>query len=148
MAQSLPLRRVADRAIAAGTDQICIDLHGCTHMDSTFLGTLLAIKKVLEGNHKGQLGLLTPSHSCIRILQQMGLADILTTCDHAPDPQARWFDLPCETQDPSSFRRNIVQAHEELACLPGESGDQFRAVVRTIQQAERPAAPSPSTPPE
>ena len=43
MAQSLPMRRHAERLIATGTDAVRVDLRDCTHADSTFLGTLLGL---------------------------------------------------------------------------------------------------------
>lgn len=142
MLHSLPLRRVADRAINGGASVVRVDLRGCTHMDSTFLGTLLTLKKILERGG-GQLQLLAPSPSCERILHQMGLSDILTACDAPAETHTDWQEVPCDPVDSNSFRRNVVQAHEELARLPGDSGDQFKAVVRSIQDADR-AASRPS----
>src|SRR5438552_2037009 len=68
MTQSLPLRRQAERSMQSGVTHVRIDLRDCLHMDSTFLGTLLALKKNLDREGRGDLTLLTPSPSCARIL--------------------------------------------------------------------------------
>src|SRR5262245_17313938 len=46
--QSLPMRRLAERGIEAGITLLRIDLRECTYMDSTFLGTLLTLKKLVD----------------------------------------------------------------------------------------------------
>src|SRR5262249_39760799 len=83
-----------------------------------------------------------PSPACVRILHQMGLTDVLPAQVEGADPQASWTELACETNDPA-FRRNVVQAHEELAALPGPAGEQFKAVVRCMGQPQPPAPPPP-----
>src|SRR5687767_5362799 len=86
MAHGLPVRKLAERAIDAGARLVRFDLRACDYMDSTFLGTLLTLKKNLD-RHGGQLVLLTPSPACGRILHQMGLDDVLPAVDEAADPQ-------------------------------------------------------------
>jgi anti-anti-sigma factor len=143
MTHGLPVRRLAERALERGATHLRFDLRDCTYMDSTFLGTLLTLKKAVDRTG-GRLTLLTPSTACVKILHQMGLTDVLPAQAEDADPQASWAELVCETNDPA-FRRNVVQAHEELAALPGPAGEQFKAVIRCMGQPEpapRPADPS------
>jgi anti-sigma B factor antagonist len=150
MAQSTPLRRCAQRAIEAGATGICVDLRNCSYMDSTFLGTLLTLRKSLANRGAGDLILITPSEACCRILQQMGLIDVLTMQSTEIDPAAQWTSLGTEVPDAGTFRRTIAQAHEELANLPGPAGEQFKAVARCMVQADKqqPAPPPPAPPKE
>lgn len=143
MTQSLPLRRCAERCMAGGTSRVKVDLRDCSYMDSTFLGTLLALKKTLEKS-QGQLTLVMPSTACGKILQQMGLDDVLPAEQAELDPNVAWADVAaCEpADDPNSFRRNVTQAHEELARLPGPAGEQFKAVMRCLEDAKK-EKPSP-----
>src|SRR5262249_39928153 len=76
MHNSLPMRRCAEHFLAGGTTTVRVDLRDCTYMDSTFLGTILTIRKALD-RVQGHLVLIAPSPSCCRILQQMGLSDVL-----------------------------------------------------------------------
>jgi anti-anti-sigma regulatory factor len=152
MRMSLPLRRCAERFLDAGTRRVRIDLRLCTYMDSTFLGTLLTLKKTLAARGLPELILIAPSVPCSRILQQMGLAEMLPIESGDTEPAAGWTELTADGDD-SSFKRNIKQAHEELASLPGPAGEQFQAVVRCMAQAEKdkriaPPAQVPSPPKE
>jgi anti-anti-sigma factor len=148
MVQSTPLRRCAERFVDAGTTRICIDLRNCSYMDSTFLGTLLTLRKLLAARHLGELLLITPSEACCRILQQMGLIDVLMMQSADIDLTAQWSELGTETPDAGSFRRTIAQAHEELANLPGPPGEQFKAVARCMAQADQQQTAPPPAPPK
>jgi anti-anti-sigma factor len=139
MLQSLPLRRFAERRLAEGAAALRIDLRQCSYMDSTFLGTLLTLQGAITRRGEGTLTLLSPATPCARILQQMGLGAVFHT--ETTDEELPWSDLPADTGDDTSFKRNVAQAHEELANLPGPVGEQFRAVTRCLAQAEK--APPP-----
>jgi anti-anti-sigma factor len=136
MNNSLPVRRCAERFLSGGVTQVRIDLRDCSYMDSTFLGTLLTIRKNLE-RVGGQLVLIAPSTSCCRILEQMGLSDVLPAQLDPPGPETVWTELGSEPPDVQSFKRNVTQAHEELANLPGPAGEQFKAVVRCLAEANK-----------
>jgi anti-anti-sigma factor len=149
MNQSTPMRRCAERAVAAGTTRICVDLRSCSYMDSTFVGTLLTLRKLLASRCHDELVLITPSEACCRILQQMGLLDVLVMQSIEVDPTIVWSDLAAEAPDAGTFKRTIAQAHEELANLPGPAGEQFKAVARCMAQADQQqAAPPPAAPPK
>src|SRR5262249_46314840 len=92
MNQSLPMRRCAERCLESGATSVLIDLRDCTYMDSTFLGTLLTLKKFLTLRH-GEMTLIAPSPSCCRILQQMGLNEVLPTQAAEGEPGAGWIEL-------------------------------------------------------
>jgi len=149
MAQSTPLRRCAERAVEAGATRILIDLRSCSYMDSTFLGTLLTLRKILASRHLNDLVLITPSEACCRILQQMGLIDVLTMQSTEIDPSTQWNELGTEAPDAGTFKRTIAQAHEELANLPGPAGEQFKAVARCMAQADKQqSSPPQAVPPK
>jgi anti-anti-sigma factor len=133
MVQSQPLRRFAEQCLADGARCFRIDLRHCSHMDSTFLGTLLCLKRSIDGRGRGELTLVSPSELCRRILEQMGLDGVFPTAT-AEEPAAEGAELPSDLQDACGFKRNVLQAHQELASLPGPAGEPFRAVVRCLAQ--------------
>src|SRR5205085_1991841 len=96
----------------------------------------LALKKTLDRTG-GQLVLVAPSPACCRILEQMGLSDVLPAQAAPPATQVTWTELSSETTDVQSFKRNVTQAHEELANLPGQAGEQFKAVARCLAEASK-----------
>jgi anti-anti-sigma factor len=142
MALSLPLRRYAERCLEGGATALRVDLRHCTYMDSTFLGTLLTLQGAVGRRGGGRrLSLVSPSSACGQVLQQMGLGTVFGT-EAADEPQGlAWAELPAVADDPVSFKRNVAQAHEELANLPGPAAEQFRAVVRCMAQADKQAPP-------
>jgi hypothetical protein len=58
-----------------------------------------------------------------------------------------WTELPADITDLQAFKELVAQAHQHLAQLPGAAGEQFRAVMRCLEQAGRksdaPRSPEP-----
>lgn len=131
MVQSQPLRRFAEHALADGARAFRVDLRHCCHMDSTFVGTLLFLKRSIDRQDRGELALVSPSPLCHRLLGQMGLDGVFAVTA-AEEPAAAGTELPGDLLDPCAFKRNVLQAHQELANLPGPAGEPFRAVVRCL----------------
>ena len=129
---SLTLRRFAEQVLAAGATTLRVDLRRCTHMDSTFIGTLLQLKRAAEKGERGSLVLLSPSTQCSQILRQMGL-DRMVVVESAAEEAGPWTELGGE-EDPAAFKCNAVEAHQELATLEGPVGETFRRVVRCLMQ--------------
>jgi anti-anti-sigma factor len=133
MTNSLPLRRFAEQALAAGATDLRLDLRHCTYMDSTFLGTLLQLKRAVEQHGQGRFALVSPSVPCQQLLRQMGLESTFAVLTEEEPVAVEWREL-CGDQDADAFKRNVVQAHEELATLEGPAGASFREVVRCLRQ--------------
>src|SRR5919108_5670504 len=77
MAHGLPLRRVGEDALGRGVNAVRVDLRHAIYLDSTFLGTLLALQNKLA-RRGGRLALVAPSEACARLLEQMGLDEVFT----------------------------------------------------------------------
>lgn len=137
MASCLVLRRRAEQAVAAGAVALRFDLRRCTHMDSTFIGTLLFLKRA-AGRALGELVLVAPSPRCCQVLEQMGLTGVFPTATTEEPDTAGWADLGAGREDDGACKRNIVEAHRELAALPGPTGEVFRSVMRCL--ADEPEA--------
>jgi anti-anti-sigma regulatory factor len=134
MAQGLAVRRCAEQSLLSGATVLRVDLRHCTHADSTFLGTLLFLKRLADREGRCRFTLVSPSPSCCQILRQMGLDAILPLVTEEAAPAEAWTELPCGCEDVRGFQGNVVQAHKELAALPGPAGDAFRAVSRRLTQ--------------
>ena len=143
MNQSMPVRRLADSMLGDAGVTLRVDLRHCTYMDSTFVGTLLCLKRDIDRRKQGELALVCPSPPCGELLRQMGLnaiLPVLTTDEPADDG---WTDLPSSCEDVQTFKTTVTQAHQELAALPGPAGEAFHKVARCIAQAEKgPDAPA------
>lgn len=133
MTHSLSLRRYAERALTEGVKSVRVDLRHCTHMDSTFLGTLLCLKRRVE-QAGGEFALVSPSPQCCQVLRQMAVESMFSVREEDETDGGGWSDLCGDMQDVDGFRRNVAHAHEELANIEGPAGAQFREVVRSLAQ--------------
>jgi anti-sigma B factor antagonist len=134
MALSLPIRRYAEQAIARGLTSLRLDLRRCTYMDSTFLGTLLFLKRAVERQRQGAFTLVSPSPQCGELLHSMHVDKLFCT-ETADEPAAAvWTELSSDGLDIPTAKGNVLQAHQELASLAGTAGEPFRAVVRCLDE--------------
>jgi anti-anti-sigma factor len=129
--QCVPLRHWVQRQLDEGTTRLAMDLRRCAHMDSTFVGTLLLLRRLLQG--RGQFVLLAPSPACVRLFHEMGL-DEMFAVESGPEIAAEgWTELHEEAEIPE-LRDNMVEAHRELAKLDGAAGEPFRAMVESLDK--------------
>jgi anti-anti-sigma regulatory factor len=138
MPQGLALRRCGDQFLANGIMSLRVDLRRCTYLDSTFLGTLLYLQRNVYRKGEGEFTLLSPSAECRKLFHQMDLDDFFTmTTEDEPLPE-EWTELCCQMESPELFKPKVVEAHQELANVPGKCGETFREVVRGL--VEKPEA--------
>ncbi len=132
MHHSLPLRRVAEQALADGVTALRVDLQLCTYMDSTFLGTLLFLQRAVDRAGSADFALVGPSLPCQQLIQQMGLEDVYPVLSEGPPDAVAWTVVPTQQDDAGAFNRNVVRAHQELANVPGPAGACFRPVAECL----------------
>jgi anti-anti-sigma factor len=134
LSHGLPIRRRAEQALADGVSALRMDLRKCTYMDSTFLGTLLFLKRSVD-RQQGQFALVCPSPRCCEILHQLGLEKVYPVVTEEESAEGDWTELAVAPDDGTAFRCNVVQAHQELAGLGGRAGEAFQAVARGLTQS-------------
>jgi anti-anti-sigma regulatory factor len=136
MAHSLPLRRCAEQALGQGATALRVDLSHCSHMDSTFLGTLLTLQRLVAGQGQCAFALVAPSTQCRCVLRQMGVESIFAVVPAEEPAPETWDELPCALDDCQGIQQNVVQAHQELAKVEGPAAESIRAVVRCMARAQ------------
>jgi anti-sigma B factor antagonist len=132
MVQSVPFRRFVEKSLAGPTRRIHVDLRNCTYIDSTFLGTLLLFQKSTTRLQGGEFRLLAPSLQCSCLFKQMGVLDLFQIQNLDEPAVTAWTPLIREGEDQPALERNVLQAHQELANLPGKAGEPFRAVMKCL----------------
>lgn len=131
------LRQFAERCLAGGASSVRIDLAECSHLDSTFVGTLLFLAKHPALAQGAGVQLVAPSPESRRVLQQMAVLRLFQELEAAPTPpQLTWQEISCDAcgTDSWQFKQNVVEAHEQLAAVPGPLSDCFRAIAETCRQ--------------
>jgi anti-anti-sigma factor len=131
MHQSMPVRRFCDKCLAGGATTLRVDLRHCTYLDSTFLGTLLLLRRHTLRRPGCQFLLVSPSEECRRLFKQMGVEDCLPAVSGTDVSPEGWTELTCE-ENAETFNRNVVQAHQELANLGGPTGKVFEGAARCL----------------
>lgn len=132
MRESPPLKKFAEECLKGPFSGVRVDLAECIYMDSTFLGTLLFLKRAADRQRRPRFALVSPSEPCRQLLHQLGLDDVFPV-DPAEPEAGDWSELTGGTIDDSpALRQCVAAAHQELADTPGKAGDAFRAVARQL----------------
>lgn len=133
MAHSLALRRFAEQSLESGADAMDVDLRRCQYLDSTFLGTLLALGRSYGCRQPHGFALLAPAPECLELLHKMKLdlllpihAEAEATCDH-------WHELP-STEPDIALQRCVLQAHQELANAPCPGKRTFANIAEALSK--------------
>ena len=132
MRHSPAVRRYVEQNLTAGAPALSVDLRHCIHMDSTFLGTLLFLKRLVERYEGGAFTLISPSPQCRQLLRDMGLEKLFAVVDVEELTPDVWTELKSGAGDPTAFKRNVVQAHQELGRLEGPAGETFRVLATEL----------------
>jgi anti-anti-sigma factor len=143
MPQSLAIRRWVENQPPPAIQTLRVDLAGCSYMDSTFIGTLIYLKRQ-QAKIQGSFALVHPSPECRQLLAKMGIAKIFCIAEEssASDdgkmdkaPVGDWQVLPIEPASPCSvdFKENVVEAHQRLAEEEGCS-EQFKNLAELLQR--------------
>jgi anti-anti-sigma factor len=134
MTESPAVQASASEEVSRGMRALRVDLRDCTTMDSTFSGTLLALKRQLDAVG-GSLTLVSPSPKVCEQLDQMGLDDFYAV-DIAAPAEGAWREVPCAPGAIDALRRLVIDAHEQLARVPGPAARTFRGVADELRRPE------------
>lgn len=143
MANSPLLRQFVKQHLAtAGPRAIVhVELRACAYMDSTFVGTLLCLKRE-AARAGGEFTLVNVSAASLQLLGQLGMSGVFTITEASPVPENDCTTLTESHANPCC-RTTVLSAHQELACLPGPAGERFRTVAeglaRDLAAETRPA---------
>ncbi len=144
MCHCVALRSRAEQSLGRGVRRLLVDLRDCTYFDSTFLGTLLMLKRAATEHGGAEFGLVDPSPACRRLLAQMQMdryfPQVETACESNEGCEL------CTDYDPSAFKWNIVCAHQELASLSGPEGASFRPLAERLAAEFKASRPQGSDP--
>jgi anti-anti-sigma factor len=135
MAHSPAVRRLAEQSLARGVRVLRVDLRHSTYLDSTFLGTLLVLKRTVDRQGLAEFTLVCPSPECERLLEMMGLNSLFASVTMEEPATVPLVEFTGDFNDVAAFRHDVMQAHQELASLPGSAGAPFRAVTRCLEQS-------------
>lgn len=130
------LRTFCETTLRDGQRTLFIVLSECEHFDSTFLGTLLCLQRVWGKPGGESLMVVAPCESCRTTLVRMGATHLFPIEPAPPPDNLEWAQLCGEQlgRETDVFQRNVLDAHLELAAVPGKLGAVYEPVARMAQQ--------------
>ncbi len=137
--ERLLTRLEQDAAIPA----VFVDLSGCTYMDSTFIGLLVAADRRVRKGSGGRLHVLNPSGPCIELLSQIGLLEILLV-----EPSGGPPFPPLDTVERPAGRpatEFVLEAHQELMETSEEARRKFALLRDQLERKLRSEKPPEGT---
>jgi anti-sigma B factor antagonist len=128
------VRRAAEICLAAGPASVRVDLQQCAYMDSTFIGTLLFLCRRANDRGPGCFSLVSPSAECLRLIRQIGCEPLFPVAAADELPTEGWTELPPDPDHLATlaFKRNVVEAHQELAQVEGPARERYRNLADLV----------------
>jgi anti-anti-sigma factor len=130
------LHQYAEEGLVRGAKRIHVDLRDCVYCDSTFLGTLLQLKRRCDRDNPDAFRLVCPSAQFRQMLAQIGAERLFQIVDHATtDTQTTWQQLDDDVDRVGAlrFKQNVVDAHQELAKAGGALGQRFGPLAEAVR---------------
>src|SRR5262249_42118351 len=118
-----------------------------THLDSTFIGTLLILNRRLLAGGGERIVLAAPSAACAPLLSHMHVQNQFIVSNDPPESRQWQDELRGEAKTLSSygFKENVVDAHQELADLGGPASEQFRELAAEMAKELKPLPRRPGS---
>jgi anti-anti-sigma factor len=141
-------RRFAEEVLAGRAARLQVDLSECEYFDSTFLGTLLHLRRTPGQDGASAVSLVAPSEQCLQILGRMGAKSLFRIDPGCSvNDNSHWNVLPEEQpgQCGLDFKRNVVEAHQELAQMDGPMRDKYRVIAELAAQDLAAAQQAPAS---
>jgi anti-anti-sigma regulatory factor len=127
--QSELFHRLAGAALETG-GRLVVDLSGCEHMDSTFLGTL---HELVTSAAPGRVSVRRPSELVRSLFDELGLERVTAAIDDgAAEPTADPAPVLPSPPERASQER-LLRAHELLSELSDENRERFAGLVQALR---------------
>jgi len=130
------MRQYAEEGLSRGATKIQVNLSECTYCDSTFLGTLLHLKRRFDAHGPEAFRFVCPSTQFRQMLAQIGAERLFCIVEQATttDMETTWQQLEDNVDRVGTrcFKQNVVEAHQELANAGGSLGQRFAPLAEAV----------------
>lgn len=113
---------------------VFIDLANCETLDSTFIGTLVALGMGSKKDGESRLKLFNVSDHVKNILTTLGLLNILDIRDSVPSGGGEFSTLESTAHDKVEITDLMLDAHLTLSRLNERNAVEFKDVVEFLRQ--------------
>lgn len=120
--------------LGQGVLLVCVDLSCCSGMDSTFMGLLVGFSQDLE-QVKGQLVVVNPTEQNLRLLDMLGVSEILPVVARSTPTELEFVIIPASPMVSPLQRLEIVKrAHQHLVELNQTNEAKFSAFLEMLEE--------------
>ncbi|MDA7887753.1 STAS domain-containing protein [Akkermansiaceae bacterium] len=128
------IKEFGESRIAAGQNNLVVDLGACVGMDSTFMGMLAGLGMLLKKKGEGQLSIVGTTDKTRASLEELGLNHLMEI-EPKEGPwvghldEARSDLKPLDAQTSPTKEDHILESHENLCEADSENFDRFKTVL-------------------
>lgn len=120
--------------LGQGVLLVCVDLSCCSGMDSTFMGLLVGFSQDLE-QVKGQLVVVNPTEQNLRLLDMLGVSEILPVVARSTPTELKFVIIPASPMVSPLQRLEIIKrAHQHLVELNQTNEAKFSAFLEMLEE--------------
>jgi len=114
-----------------------VDLSATDVIDSTNLGLLVKIARLMSENHAPSVVLFSPREDITEVLLSMGFNQffqLITTDSPEQEDATECKPIPIAEADRTSLARTILEAHRALMAMDARNESVFMDVVRYLEK--------------
>lgn len=125
--------RIKDCLESAPVSRVLFDAEEASYMDSSFIGTILAVKKRLS--NKNSVFLLNPDERIKEIFEVMGLSDFIPSLrlEGLHNVGSSW-EVSKKLENTISNMRVLLEAHQHIMETSSENTKRFQAVEKALKE--------------
>lgn len=130
------VKSFTSQATALGIHSFIFDLEQCSHMDSTFMGTLAGLAIELKKKSAPPPSIYNISPRNLELLQTLGLDRLLKINDQSTDLSTNSFHAindNLKKADQDDISQNMLEAHEALIEANSENASKFEDVIHFLK---------------
>lgn len=113
---------------------VCVDLSGCSGMDSTFMGLLVGTSSAIKAK-AGRLVVVNPSEICVKLLDMLGISEVIPVVGECVAPQLEFIELGSGQVAIGTLQRMemIRRAHQALMGVNQANHAKFSVFMTALE---------------
>ncbi len=112
-------------------EAVFIDLSECTYMDSTFMGLILTLHKLLKEKAGKSVVIGNPTEESLKLLVSLGINKLVTISEDSPPLPDKLDEVSPEVAPSAEF---LLNAHQNLMELNEENRAKFSLVEKILKE--------------
>lgn len=117
----------------ADINDVLIDLCYTAYIDSTNLGLLAEIARIMQENGKKKPTIVTVNERINEVIENMGLHKVFTVLSDSADDTEEYSEIPETDQDEDHRARTILRAHKNIMAISEKNRFLFKDVVELLE---------------